>query len=96
MSNADEIIRAQEWAGGALVRDNERLRHDLAWQYDEVALLRSAMRQALNALLRPASLEWPGDESPLMEASRILSEALSPARRHSADGRLTLLEKEGE
>lgn len=60
----------------------ERLRHDLSWHYDEVEYLRRAMRRALNAMLRPQSLEWPGDESPMMEASPILSEALSPARRH--------------
>jgi hypothetical protein len=59
-----------------------RLRHDLSWHYDEVAFLRQAMRQALNVILRPPSLEWPGDESPVVEASRILSEALSPARQH--------------
>lgn len=59
-----------------------RLRHDLSWHYREVDFLRAAMRKALNAILRPEALEWPGDESPTMEASRILSEALSPARRH--------------
>lgn len=59
-----------------------RLKHDLSWHYSEVAFLRSAMRQALNAVLRPPALEWPGDETPIQEASRILSEALSPARRH--------------
>ncbi len=69
-------------AGMILVHDNERLRHDLKWHYAEVDFLRRAMQQALNAILRPPSLEWPGDESPMMEATRILSEALSPARRH--------------
>jgi hypothetical protein len=59
-----------------------RLKHDLAWHYKEVDYLRSAMRRALNAILRPPALDWPGDESPVVEASRILSEALSPARRH--------------
>ena len=62
--------------------DVERLRHDLRWHYKEVDFLLAAIRQALNAILRPPSLEWPGDESPVAEASRILSEALSPARRH--------------
>lgn len=60
----------------------DRLRHDLHWQYDEVAYLRTAIQRALNAVLRPPALEWPGDEHPMVEASRILSEALSPARRH--------------
>lgn len=59
-----------------------RLRDDLSWHYDEVAFLRGEMRKALNAILRPAALDWPGDESPAVEASRILSEALSPSRRH--------------
>ena len=59
-----------------------RLRHDLSWHYDEVAYLRSAIRKALNVILRPPELEWPGDEHPVLEASRILSEALSPSRKH--------------
>lgn len=67
-----------------MLTENEvvRLKHDLSWHYDEVAFLRAEMRKALNTILRPPSLDWPGDESPIQEASRILSEALSPARRH--------------
>jgi len=62
-----------------------RLKHDLSWHYDEVAYLRSAIQKALNAVLRPAALDWPGDEPPVLEASRILSEALHPQRRHTTD-----------
>lgn len=59
-----------------------RLRHDLSWHYDEVAYLRSVIAKALNVILRPPELAWPGDEHPVVEASRMLSDALSPARRH--------------
>lgn len=60
----------------------ERLMHDLSWHYKEVEYLRAEMRKALNTMMRPPSLDWPGDEHPFIEASRILSEALSPSRRH--------------
>lgn len=60
----------------------ERMKHDLSWHYDEVRFLRAEMQKALNTILRPPALDWPGDEHPITEASRILSGALSPARRH--------------
>lgn len=54
------------------------LRHDLKWHYAEVDRLRTVMRRALNTLMRPPALDWPGDEHPFLEASRMLSEALAP------------------
>lgn len=79
----NRVAAAISAAGGAdSAAYLDRLKHDLSWHYDEVAFLRAAMRKAMNVILRPPSLDWPGDEHPFQEASRILSEALSPARRH--------------
>jgi hypothetical protein len=63
------------------MNDDALLKYDLKWQYDEVAYLRGVMQKALNTLMRPPELDWPGDEHPVIEASRLLSDALSPARR---------------
>jgi hypothetical protein len=52
-----------------------RLRHDLAWHYDEVERLRTVMRQALNTLTGPL---WPGDPDPQLAAGALLRDALKP------------------
>jgi ubiquinone biosynthesis protein UbiJ len=76
---AERLVGPSETDSAAYL---DRLRHDLSWHYDEVAYLRSTMQRVLNVILRPPALTWPGDEHPTTEAARLLSEALSPARKH--------------
>jgi hypothetical protein len=59
----------------ALRTERDRLRHDLSWQYGEVARLRTVMTRAVNLMTGP---RWPGDDDPYIAVIRLLQDALKP------------------